>query len=505
VARGQIGANHFDVTERLAKVDSETNPLHSFNSWRELSYRPLLILLGVAIFIRIALMLAYFPAVMQMFDSPRYARVNSWPLFADFWMPAGYPMLLRMLQAISNQLWVTIAIQHLMGLTLGPLLFLAMRHLGAARWAACIPAAVPLVCGDYLYLEHVIMADFLLLLLATAGITAVIRGLVPTLHLGWLALGSAFLAAAAVTRSVGIILVPVLLLCSVVWLRHSLTRVCAAALGIILPAALAFGLYCGARVWTHGQYLGLTDMRGWNLYARVAPFADCRKFVPTEETAILCEERAPSQRPGPFGYVWDLTSTPRRMFPLGPQSSKKMEAFAWRAICHQPSDYLKAVLVDLAKYLDLPLESNRPYSGQSRKYFSFGWRDQSVEKLVVNAMSKQYRGTNVRFYGRQQLAFYQNVFRVNGIMIGLFLILTVVGMFQARGSIGLGIWLFGLSACGLYLVPVLTLSYTYRYGIPAETFLAVSGVLGAVSVWPRLTMDKEGAAKGQPEARQVPK
>ena len=59
-------------------------------------------------------------------------------------------------------------------------------------------------------------------------------------------------------------------------------------------------------------------------------------------------------------------------------------------------------------------------------------------------------------------------------------------MFKARGPLRLGVFLFGLSAFALYLVPVLTVSYDYRYGIPPETFVVVSGVLGAVSLWPQL-------------------
>ncbi len=125
-------------------------------------------------------MLAYFPAIMIFVDSPRYARINSWPLFGDFWMPAGYPMLLQLLHAISNRLWVTIAFQHLLGVSIGAFLFLALRRLGIARWIACLPAAVPLLSGDQLYQEHTVMSDFFFTVLATAGVCVAIRGLVPT-------------------------------------------------------------------------------------------------------------------------------------------------------------------------------------------------------------------------------------------------------------------------------------------------------------------------------------
>src|SRR5215467_6579942 len=112
----------------MGEINSQPEVMDSPGDRRELLYKPFLILLGTGLFIRIILMLLYFPAVMIFVDSPRYARINAWPLFGDFWMPAGYPMLLQVLHTISQQMWVTIAIQHLMGLAVGPLLFLALRR-----------------------------------------------------------------------------------------------------------------------------------------------------------------------------------------------------------------------------------------------------------------------------------------------------------------------------------------------------------------------------------------
>ena len=74
-----------------------------------LRYRPFLVLVALAFAVRGALMVLYWPAVLLAFDSPRFARVGDWTLFGDFWMPAGYPMLLLLLRGISNELWFTIA------------------------------------------------------------------------------------------------------------------------------------------------------------------------------------------------------------------------------------------------------------------------------------------------------------------------------------------------------------------------------------------------------------
>ena len=446
------------------------------------TYRPLLLLFAAGVFLRAILTVAYFPAVMMSYDAPRYARINSMPMFGDFWMPAGYPMLLRLLHAISHQLWFTIAVQHVMGLSVGLMMFLAMRRLGTKRWIACLPAGVIFLSGDHLYLEHIMMADWFLIFLTAAGLAAAVRGFVPELNLWWISMGSALLAAAALTRSVGIVLLPILVTCVAVWVRklHGLRAIAIAA--VVLPGAGVFSLYVGAFALMHGQYLGLWDMSGWNLYSRVAPFADCREFDPPEGTRILCEQRAPADRPGPFGYVWDLSSVPRVNFELGPETGRKLGAFARQAILHQSTAYLRAVMVDLAKYVD-PSINQRPYAGQPPEILSFGWRDTTAEQLVVRAMSRGYRGTAVHLHGQQILGSYQNVFRVGGLSTCALALFTVLGMFKARGPLRLGVFLFGLSAFALYLVPVLTISYDYRYGIPPTTLVVVSGVLGAASFW----------------------
>lgn len=449
------------------------------------NYLPLRLLFVTGVFLRAILIIIYFPAVMMSNDSPRYARIDSMPMFGDFWWPAGYPMLLRLLHAISHQLWFTIAVQHVMGLSVGLMIFLVMRRLGVKPWVACLPAAVTFLSGDHLYLEHLVMADWFLIFLTAAGLAAAVRGLVPELNLWWISIGSALLAAAALTRSVGVVLLPILAACVAVWVRKLPGRRATAIAAAVLPGMGVFGLYLGAFKITHGQYLGLSDMRGWNLYSRIAPFADCRQFDPPEGTKILCEQRAPVDRPGPFGYVWDLSSVPRVNFELGPESGRKLAAFARQAILHQPGDYLRAVLTDLAKFVD-PSLNRRFYAGQPPETLSFVWRDTTAEQQVVQAMSRGYRGTAVHLNGQRILGSYQNVFRVNGLSILVFALFTVLGMVKARGFLRLGVFLFGLSAFALYLVPVLTVSYDYRYGIPPVTFVVVSGMLGAGSLWSQL-------------------
>src|SRR3954451_20036506 len=148
-------------------------------TWRrwvraELAYRPLLVVVGVGAAIRVLSLVLYFPAVMQSFDSPRFARAvaGQQALFDDFWMPAGYPTFLKLVHHLSNQVWVSIAVQHVLGIVTALVVYLALRRLELRRAAATAAAAVLLLAGDLLYLEHILMADQLLFVFAAMACSA---------------------------------------------------------------------------------------------------------------------------------------------------------------------------------------------------------------------------------------------------------------------------------------------------------------------------------------------
>ena len=455
-------------------------------SWRwfvdELSYKPFLVLLALGAGIRALVMALYWPAIMLSVDSPRYARVDGKPIFSDYWMPAGYPMFLRVLRGVSDQVWFTIAVQHVIGLSAGGLIFLAMRRLGVARSLACVPAAVALLSGDLIYLEHMIMADFLLGVLAVAGCSCAVFGLVPRVRLAWIAAASALCVSAMLVRSVGIVLLPTLAICAWAFTAGELRRKFSALLAAVVPGLGVLGAYIAACAIMDGKFWGLGDMSGWNVYSRVAPFADCRQFTPPPGTEMLCEETPPAARPGPFGYVWDKNAISRRHFKLGPNTSDQLGAFARQVILHQPLDYARAVVIDLSRYLEPATGRHWPYAGQTDAAWAFGWRDPNLEQRVSASLARVYRGTEVKLRGENLLNFYQHLLRISGILLAAMLVATVIGAFRSRGALRLGIVLFGLSSVTLYVLPVLTVSYDFRYGLPPTVLLAASGVLGALSV-----------------------
>ncbi len=433
-------------------------------------------------------MVLYYPAWLQVPDSIRFARISPTGIFSDYWMPAGYAMFARGVRAIAPEIWVTTALQHLIGLGIGTVLFLAMRRLGAKPWLACIPAGVVFLSGDQLWIEHQVMAETQMTAFLAAGLACAVRGLVPRVSLPWLAAGSALLMAAALTRNVALVALPVLVLCTAFWVKGSLRNCLRALAAALLPAVAVFALYLGAYAVSGGQYLGMTDMSGWDLYTRVGPFADCSKFTPPPGTEGLCESTPRDQRDGPYGYIWDPNAIAPKLIEVSPQTSPTLGRFARQAILHQPLTYLKEVALETSRYVDPGIDDDRPWSGVGGELQGvglFGSLNPQTQEFVEKEMSRGYEGAHAHVIGRQILATYQVLFHVSGLFLLALLLLTLAGMVFARGPVRLAIFLFGTTALLLYVVPVMTLGYEFRYGLPPQPLLVVAGLLGLAALLSR--------------------
>ena len=453
-----------------------------------LAYRPLLVLLGLGVAVRAATMALFFPAVMASYDSPRFARADPQGLFDDYWMPAGYPAFLKVLHNISEEVWFSIAVQHVIGVGAAVLLYLTARRLGASGALACVPAAFGLLSGDLLYLEHIFLADGFMLALCIAGLAAAAWGLHPTVDRRLLFLAGALIAAATLSRPTAAAVLVALLAVAAAsggrgakrWPR--LRSVTAAAVG----AVTVFALYGGAFAVKDGRYLGVGDMSGWLLYGRAAPFADCDEFTPPEGTERLCDQRPPAERPGPFGFVWPDDAPARQAFTqLGPESGKLPGEFARAALLHQPGSYVSAVALDLVRYVEPEAGLEKPYSGQGRDLVSFGFRDAAVERIVIDGLARRYDGTELDAPGTDLLESYQDLVRVDRLVLAAAILLTVAGLLLARGPLWTGTALFGLSGFGLYLVPAMTISYDFRYGIPPSALVVMAAVLAGAGLLER--------------------
>jgi hypothetical protein len=140
------------------------------------------------------------------------------------------------------------------------------------------------------------------------------------------------------------------------------------------------------------------------------------------------------------------------------------------------------VATEALRYVDSSLESSHPFSGVSPHYQSFGLVDPVDRETIERELGKVYDDAHAHVVGRDVLATYQEGTRIPGVIVGLLVILTFVGMFLATGPARLGIFLFGGTALLLYLVPVMTLSYEFRYGVQPQPFLVVAATLGCAAL-----------------------
>ncbi len=465
----------------IVDVPSRTTlpPLHRRasrgRSW--VRYLPLGLLILVGAGLRGTAMWMSRPAALVWVDSIRFARIDPTGIFDDFWMPAGYAAFLRLIHSMSANLEVTVGVQHLLGIASGVLAYLIVRRLGGPVWLGLLPAAAVLLSGDQIYLEHILMAESLLIFFLLAALYTVVRALDVTSKMS-------FVFAGCLTASCGLIRSPALALIPIVfvWLVFSLPgegrKRLAGATVFLLSALLLVTGYIVLAI-SMGRYSGIADMDGWNLYPRVAPFADCRDFTPPPGTRALCPSSSQSKRPGPDYYVWDLGSRSRENFALSPGGAKPLEAFARQAILHQPLDYLRAVGVDLARYVDPALDGARPYGGEDSTMVSFSDSQPALERSLDRALSSHYSDTER--YTSSSIWFlrdYQRLVRVSGWTLLGALCLAVIGLVLGNHRTRCYTALFLLCALALFVIPVMTFTYDYRYGMPPTPLLVIAATCG---------------------------
>jgi hypothetical protein len=441
-------------------------------------WAPLLIVLGIGVAVRLYAQFAYVPSSLQWIDAVRFARIAPSGAFGDVWAPAGYPAFLALVRQISNNLSFTIAVQHLLGLGSGLLMFAAVRRV-APRSVALVPAAVLILGGDYLFLEVQIMVETYFVFLVCFTLYAAVRALDDPHPLRWLAFASFAGGMSALVRSNALVIPMVLALWALCvfagpWRR----RVGALATGLVPAVILVAAYLVAANI--DGHYSGLLDARNIDLYGRVAPFANCAKFTPPKGTENLCQNNIPrGQRPGSYWYTWIKASPGLKDYGLNPAKNAPLAKWARAAILGQPLDYAKIVTKDMVRYIDPTAGTDYGYSGLSPDGWDFSYRSLKEEQYVGQRLAKRYDGVlPAHMPGMRELAFYQSVTRLSGLFIAAFSLLTIIGLFLARGRLRSVLALFAVTAFVLYLGPVLTISYTVRYGVPPQGVLAAAAALG---------------------------
>lgn len=442
--------------------------------------------LAAAAALRAYALVAYPPAVLtlQAHDGAGYIKAARLGLSNDVLEPLGYPLFLRLLHAISHQLAFTIAVQHALGLLAGLLLFLAVRRLAAPVWVALVPAVVVWFGADQLFLEHAPMSEGLFTPLLVATVYAGVRSL--TGHPRWAA-ATGFLAASLLMVRTVATIAPLIVL---VWLALAMWRVripCRAPAAAAVAAAVALlGAY--ALVWhgATGTWRVTPEGSGWNLYARASQFADCHDFTPPARTRALCQSIPPRQRPAPDYYHW-IGGPAYTGFGPPPSQDGLIGAFARQAILNQPFSYLTLVGVDLVRYVDPSFELSRYNRTASPASLAFPGGTVVLDADTVRQATAYYgplhEPTHAPAY---RLSQYQRVFRVNGVMLLVLLLLGLVGVASSTGRARWALLLMLALALELLLVPALVQA-SWRYVVPTEGLIAAAAAFGVWSMGQRVS------------------
>jgi hypothetical protein len=441
--------------------------------------------LGVAttgLALRIWATAGIWPAGLSTHDTAAYVRAAHYGLSKDPLEPSGFPIFLRLMHSISAQLAVTVAVQHVLGMAAGALLYLAVRRLGGNQWLALGGAAAIWLNGDQIFLEQTLLSEALFVFLLMLALYAVVRSREPGSGFVWPAMAVAATIALPFVRGVADPLVLLLLafLAYGVWRARGpwLLRLgVAAAAGVLVVAA-----YAGIRHHDTGSWSIKTQGSGWPLYSRVAQFADCSKFTPPAGTRPLCESTPKSRRASSDTYAWQNASPAIRTFGEPPRGSSQVGHFALAAIEHQPGDYAHAVLIDLERYVDQNAGAPKPgdYGGPDTLSFSHSG---SVDGEGSQQVRAYYHPFRVHAEAASPLADYQSVFRMHGWLLALLTALALAGAVFARGPLRYGVALFGLSGLVLLAFPALVSTTTWRYTIPAGPLLVAAGAIGAAALW----------------------
>jgi hypothetical protein len=423
--------------------------------------------------------------VVGYYDTSAYVAAAKSHLFTDEFRPAGYPALLHVLHALAPRVWVVLLFQHALGIATAGLLYLIVRDATGSRWLGLVPAAVVLLDALQIIVEHSVLSDATFVFLAAGALYAAQRAQ-RSPGFAWPAAAGALMTLAAVTRTVGLFLLPVVLI-AVWWRSEGRRRARVLAVGACAASvAVLIGAYLGIGAAMTGHPVHLTKLHGWALYARVGQFADCRRFTPPPGTKRLCERRPSSARPSTDYYFWSSKSPARHLFGTPPAGDAALGAFARAAVLHQPLDYLSAVADDFGRYV-MPHADERARAGQTQGEFISLSRDPTSEHKITGRLRRYYKGVGrpVQKFAGVTLA-YAQLMRVEYVAMALLLLLAAAAPFAVRPRRRAIAATTAAAGFLLLIVPVATQVYDARYGVAALGPLSVAATLGAEAAVGRL-------------------
>ena len=447
-----------------------------------------MVILVAGALLRLLLVLAWKPAFFGWPDAASYIGVSqSGDFFRNELRPAGYPVVLRAMNEISPTLLFVVIVHHLLGLASAAIMFFTVARTGISRWLALVPAAVMALAAPVFFMEHSANSEAVFVFLMSVALYCGVRTTEGT-SLWWPGLGGLALATAA---SVRVVALPILIL-GAVWLLFAVPgapwrrRGAVMAVGV-LGALVLLVPYYAVEYAAEGR-VGLSRNGVWNIYGRVAPFADCSKFTPPTGTQVLCENVPRAKRPYTNQYTFNWYYSPAIRYYGDPHtaSSKQtaaVEAFTWEVVTHQPLDYLEEVGGATLRYI--APESFRGYGG------GYSWHDLVHHQVLFNSTynplglrdARPHYTDSKRFSVNRNLISvlrtYESGTRIQGPVFVLLALLTFAAPFLTKGRARSAAVLFGISAWVMLIIPVATVEFSARTAAPALGPFVAAAAIGA--------------------------
>jgi hypothetical protein len=402
--------------------------------------------------------------------------------------PAGYSWFITPFVAAGRSDLILV-VQHLLGLALlvGGYAFLIRR--GARIWLATL-AVLPLALDGHLVsLESFVLAETLFTVLLFAGAALLTRR--PGTGLGIGVLAGLLFSGAALTRTVGLPLGALALL--YLLFRRAGGRVIAGfTVALVLPLAL-YPIYYHHY---HGAY-AFGQFQGRNLYARTATFSDCAKLTLPADLTWLCLKTPVSARYQRTDiYIWTDNNPATKAHGLDPSDDAALGQFAKLAMTQQFGDYLAVVVRETGWYL---VPGTGPTDRSSRclmnAWLMPGQRSDLCQTFVIGESNPSGQPDVVGMSPADPHALLRRVLHQYAVasitprlLLSLLLLVPIVALLWRRRSTptvprtaepALALDGLFLSAIGLALlvIPVATLMFDVRYGIPSVAFLPLGAAL----------------------------
>jgi Dolichyl-phosphate-mannose-protein mannosyltransferase len=467
------------------------------------------LVLVAALVLRILVALAFRPIMWFGGDSASYLATGL-RLIPDPARVGGYGFMLWILRPLHSFALVA-AVQHLMGLAMGVLIYLLARRYGLPAWAATL-ATIPVLFDAYeLQLEADALPDIPFAFLVVLALYLLLRSPgerrpAPTMAAAFL------LGVSSLLWPVGLVLLGVLLAVLLIALlirRAGLVTVLAALLAGALPVA-AYGAWFSI----HRHQFSLTRSDGVYLWSRTMSFADCAVIRLPAAERPLCPP--PGPRIAASLYIWNANS-PVLAMPTGRFSARTNHlalAFALRAIAAQPADYAAAVAHDfsLSFYWDRPVHPDAAIVNRYQfadattawvpaTLWTPGGGTLAGDQAVYNS-GRPAPTRAVQPYA-SWLVTYQRYVYLRGTLLGVILLAGLAGMVIRRRVSGPGLpWAFAVT---ILLVPPLVADFDLRYLVPAVPVACLAAVLafapgaGPEMVQRRWTTSPAATATSEPE------